>query len=125
MALTNREKQKRWRERHSERRRNIARIAKLLMRRSHVFGKTLEVQLGWNWVTFDLYFLHLARLLCVVLKTDRAIMQLQWGLAVCLKERKQTRYSQRSARAIAKREAARNIAAADASSRAAAEQTNT
>ena len=90
-ALTNAEKQKRWRERHTEDRRKVARVAAMLIRRSHTEGHTTQFQVGWNWVTADVYFLRLAVLICDVLKTDRAIKQLRWALAQCLDNRRRDR----------------------------------
>jgi len=93
-ALTNAEKQKRWRERHTEDRRKVARVAAMLMRRSHTEGHTTQFQVGWNWVTADVYFLRLAVLICDVLKTDRAIKQLRWALAQRLVDRRIARETQ-------------------------------
>lgn len=91
MALTNAEKQARWRQHHVERRRAVARIATLLMRRSHTTGRRIEAKLGWNGVTFDAYFLDLAHLLAGVLKTDRDLKQLKWALAAVVDDRKRVR----------------------------------
>jgi hypothetical protein len=88
MALTNAEKQARWRGRHADQRRRVPRIATLLMRRSHSTGRAVETKVGWNTVTFDGYFYTLASLICDVLKTDRAIKQLRWALAKCLGDRR-------------------------------------
>jgi hypothetical protein len=46
----------------------------MLVRRSHSDGGMIGAKIGWNDVSFDAYFLRLARLICDVLKTDRAIM---------------------------------------------------
>jgi len=93
-ALTNAEKQKRWRERHTEDRRKVAPVAATLMRRSHTEAHTTQFQVGWNWVTADVYFLRLAVLICDVLKTDRAIKQLRWALAQRLVDRRIARETQ-------------------------------
>jgi hypothetical protein len=107
-ALTGAEKQKRWRDRHVEERRIAARIANLLMRRSHTMRPTRVLQLGWNcWVTIDEYHLQLATLLCAALKTDEAIRQLRVALGAKLRARKRERQQRnRATREIAKREAA-------------------
>ena len=96
MGLSNAEKQARWRARHVEQRRRVARIANLLLRRSRSDGDTIEAKVGWNDVTFDKYFYTLALLLSDVLKTDRAIRQLRWALYKCLWDRKDRRWHQRS-----------------------------
>jgi hypothetical protein len=101
MVLTNAEKQARWRERHTERRRHVARIASLLIRRVHTTGRAIEAKVGWNEVTFDEYFYTLALLICGVLKTDRAIRQLRWALAKCLNDRWHSRDAARRSRARA------------------------
>src|SRR5215471_11332288 len=46
MALTNAEKQRRWRQHHAERRRAVARIASMLTRRSHSEGHVEEIAIG-------------------------------------------------------------------------------
>jgi hypothetical protein len=99
MALTNAEKQARWRERHADQRRGVARIANLLMRRSRSEGRAIEAKLGWNEVTFDEYFYTLAAVICGVLKTDKAIRQLRWALAKCLQDRRRSRERERYSRA--------------------------
>lgn len=91
MAMSNAEKQRRWRAAHADRRRDVQRIATMLTRRSHAVGRTIEAKVGWNGVTFDAYFYTLAVLLTNVLKTDRAINQLRWGLASVLNDRRSTR----------------------------------
>jgi hypothetical protein len=91
MALTNIEKQARWRERHADRRHAVARIATMLTRQRFSDGITHEIQLGWNTCTIDGYFVDLAKLIGAVLKTDKAIKQLRWALAKCLRDRKRVR----------------------------------
>jgi hypothetical protein len=103
VALSNAEKQARWRERHAERRQTVARIASMLTRRSHTEGSTTEAKVGWNTVTFDDYFYTLAFRLADVLKTDRAIMQLRWALHVILWKRRHARWHERTARKIARK----------------------
>jgi hypothetical protein len=95
MALTNAEKQRRWRTTHAGRRRTAARITTMLMRRSHSDGRAIGAKIGWNSVTFDAYFLKLAVLICDALKTDRAIRQLRWALSKCLDDRKMARARER------------------------------
>jgi hypothetical protein len=99
VALTNIEKQARWRERHADRRHAVARIATMLTRQRFSDGITHEVQVGWNTCTIDGYFLNLAKLICTVLKTDRAIKQLRWALAKCLRDRKAGTRSRRAIKA--------------------------
>jgi hypothetical protein len=95
-ALTNAEKQKRWRERHAEDRRVVAHIAAMLMRRDHSYGQPRKAKIGWNTTTFDEYFYTLATLISDVLKTDQAIRQLKWALAQCLDDRRLARARARS-----------------------------
>jgi hypothetical protein len=102
MALTNAEKQARWRKRHVERRRRAAKLVSLLMRRSHSTGYTIETKFGWNTVTFDKYFYTLAALICDGFKSDREIKQLRWALTRCLYDRRCDRERQRCARRDAK-----------------------
>jgi hypothetical protein len=100
MVLTNAQKQRRYRERHADARRRVARIANHLMRRSHSEGRPSEAKVGWNDVTFDRYFFVLARMLSDALKTDRAIRQLRWALAICLDHRRNDRRSERVKRKL-------------------------
>ncbi len=101
MALSNAEKQARWRGRHADQRRDVARIANLLLRQSRSEGRAVETKVGWNTVTFDEYFYTLAALICTVLKTDKAIRQLRWALARCLYDRAASRAAARYSRARA------------------------
>jgi hypothetical protein len=55
-------------------------------------------KVGWNTVTFDVYYSELASSIADILKTDRAIMQLRWALAACLDDRKRGRQSERQRR---------------------------
>jgi hypothetical protein len=112
VALTNAEKQARWRLRHADQRRRVARIATTLMRRSHSTGRAIETKVGWNAVTFDEYFYTLATLICGVLKTDKAIKQLRWALAKCLHDRARGREAARDARLSQSRIQARHDEAA-------------
>ena len=105
MVLTNAEKQRRWRQRHSDRRRAVARITTMLMRPSHTERSAIEAKVGWNTVTLDTYFLKLADLICNVLKTDRAIKQLRWALAIRLRDRKWGRWHDRGARERSRQQA--------------------
>jgi hypothetical protein len=67
----------------------------MLLRRAHKTEDRIETQLDWNWVSFDRYYYTLASALATVLKTDRAIKQLRWGLALCLRNRKFGRAQER------------------------------
>jgi hypothetical protein len=91
MALTNAEKQARWRKRHADRRRDVARIATMLMRRRHPEGRTDEITLGWYTTKVDAYFFKLAFQICHALETDKEIRQLKNALAYCLDHRKSDR----------------------------------
>jgi hypothetical protein len=110
MALTNAEKQRRWRQHHAEHRRAVARIATMLMRRSHKTGRIIQAKLGWNGVTFDAYFFDLAHLLADVLKTDRALKQLKWALAARVDDRKRARQFENERKAREARERSRERA---------------
>jgi hypothetical protein len=98
MALTNADKQRRWRAAHAGRRQSVARIATMLMRRSHTTGRTFELKVGWYETTVDEYFLKLAALLGDALKTDKAIRQLKNALSDCLRARQAARRQQRCGR---------------------------
>ena len=91
MALSNAEKQARWRARHAEQLQQASRLAALLLRRSRSDGAVIKAKVGWHDVTFDAYFARLAGALCAMLGSDRAIKQLRWALAKCLDERKHAR----------------------------------
>jgi hypothetical protein len=88
MALTNAEKQARWRKRHADRRRDVARIATMLTRRRHPEGRTDEITIGWYTTKVDAYFFKLASLICNALETDKEIRQLKNALAYYLGRRK-------------------------------------
>ena len=103
MALTNAEKQRAWRQRHAERRRAVAQIASMLMRRSHTDGEMIEgPRIGWNAfgvdVKYDAYFLRLAVLLAKCFSQDNEIKQLRWALEGCLRDRKSARRHKRDIR---------------------------
>jgi hypothetical protein len=100
MAMNNAEKQARWRQRHADQRRGVARVANLLLRQSHSDGEVIETKLGWNGVKFDRYFAELAVELASVLKTDRAINQLRWALHQCLWDRRDARWQKRAEKQI-------------------------
>jgi hypothetical protein len=53
------------------------------------------LKLGWNDVTVDEYFLALAAHLASVLKTDRAVRELAWGLRQMVAQRKHVRWMAR------------------------------
>jgi len=91
MALTNAEKQARWRTAHADRRRTLARITTLLMRRRHAEGRTDEITVGWYTTKVDAYFFKLAFLICDALETDKEIRQLKNALAYCLDRRRAAR----------------------------------
>lgn len=73
MALSNAEKQARWRARHAGQRQQASRLAALLLRRSRSDGEQIKTKVGWNDVAFDRYFLRLAWVLCTILGSDRAV----------------------------------------------------
>jgi hypothetical protein len=90
MALTNAEKQRRWRAAHADRRRKVQRIATLLMR-SRVTGRVHKVAVGWYETNIDEHFFQLADATIDVLGTEKAISQLKSALWYFLAQRQSAR----------------------------------
>jgi hypothetical protein len=101
MALTNAEKQRRWRAAHAKRRRSVARVAAMLSRNAFAERKTHPVRVGMVQIDVDQYFLKLADLISEALspdktvKQDRRVKQLSWALLHRLRFRKEERKAKR------------------------------
>jgi hypothetical protein len=87
MALTNAEKQHRWRAAHAKRRRTAARIAGMLLHApSEGEAAPYPVKVGWNTAQIDRHAFKLAILIADLLspdktiKQDQAIKRLHWAL---------------------------------------------